>query len=159
MRGLRLPLPAAWRDRLEELAEHREKRDQVEGKRLYLQGKLRRLREVYIDGDLGRGEYNRRLADLEAELDALREPEALEVEEAGATLESLAEAWKDAPMRLRAEMLKAIFESVVIDVAARRLVCVKPYPPFAPLFRMDGLREKVGCFYVRDEDQEAGPTD
>ena len=53
-------------------------------------------------------------------------------------------------------MLRAIFESVVIDVADRRLVCVKPNPPFAPLFRMDGLSEKEGCFYVEEEGEEAG---
>ena len=55
-------------------------------------------------------------------------------------------------------MLKTIFESVVIDVAARRLVCVKPYPQFAPLFRMDGMEVSTdGCFYYREEDEEAGP--
>jgi hypothetical protein len=32
-------------------------------------------------------------------------------------------------------------------------VYVKPWPPFAPLFRMDGLEEKDGHFYVeRKED-------
>ena len=113
--------------------------------------------EVYIDGDLSRGEYNQRRAGLQTEIDALREPEAREVEEAGAALESLAEEWEGAPVRLRAEMLRTIFESVVVDVTARRLVCVKPYTQFAPLFRMDGLEEKEdGCFYVRGEDHEAG---
>ena len=81
------------------------------------------------------------------------------MERAGATLESLADAWEDAPLRLRAEMLRTIFESVVIDVAARRLVCVMPWPPFVALFRMDGMEEKEGCFYVGEEDEEAGPED
>jgi hypothetical protein len=124
-------------------------------KRTFGRGKLRRLRDVYVDGDLSRGEYDRRPADLQAEIDGLRQPEAPEVEEAGATLESLADAWESAPVRLRAEMLRTIFESVVIDVTARRLVCVKPYPQFAPLFGMDGLSEKEGGFYVEEEDQEA----
>jgi site-specific DNA recombinase len=155
-----LRLPDDWRERLAELAQHREEKGNIEGKRRYLRGKLRRLREVYIDGHLGRGEYTRRRAELEVELDALREPEAPEVEEAGATLESLADAWEGAPVRLRAEILRAIFESVIVDVAARRLVCVKPYPPFVPLFRMDGLIEKEGCFYVDEEEgQEAGSED
>jgi len=156
----RLRLPEDWRERLAELVENREEQESTEGKRRYLQGKLRRLREVYIDGDLGRGEYDPRRAQLQAQIDALQEPEAPEVEEAGATLESLADAWEDAPLRLRAEMLRTIFESVVIDVAARRLVCVKPWPPFVALFRMDGMEEKKdGCFYVEKEDQEARSED
>jgi hypothetical protein len=118
---------------------------------------VRNHEEVYIEGDLGRGEYDRRRAELQAEIDALRELEAPEVEEAGVTLESLADAWEDAPVRLRAEMLRTIFESVVIDVTARRLVCVKPWPQFAPLFRMDGLKEKEECFYVGEKDEEARP--
>ena len=42
-----------------------------------------------------------------------------------------------------------LWGGLVIDVAARRLVCVKPYPPFVPLFRMDGLSEKEGCLCRR----------
>ena len=45
-------------------------------------------------------------------------------------------------------MLGCIFEAIFVDVEAQRLVCVKPYAPFVPLFRMDGLEEKDdGCFY------------
>jgi hypothetical protein len=52
-------------------------------------------------------------------------------------------------------MLRLIFEGIYIDMIEKRLVCVKPYPQFAPLFRLDGLREKEGYFYVEEEDQEA----
>jgi hypothetical protein len=34
---------------------------------------------------------------------------------------------------------------------------LKPYPPFVPLFRMDGLKEKEECFYVGEEDEESRP--
>jgi hypothetical protein len=58
-----------------------------------------------------------------------------------------------APKRIQRDMLKVIFEAVYVDVLGRRLVCVKPYPQFTPLFRMDGLSEKEGYFYVeREED-------
>ncbi len=40
----RLRLPDDWRERLAELAGHREERENVDGKRSYLKGKLRRLR-------------------------------------------------------------------------------------------------------------------
>ena len=49
-------LPEDWRDRLEELAEHRGERDQVEGKRRYVQGKLRRLRDLCLESDTEKAE-------------------------------------------------------------------------------------------------------
>ncbi len=40
------------------------------------------------------------------------------------------------------DMLQALFEAVYRDSLKRRLVYVKPWPQFTPLFRMDRLREK-----------------
>ena len=57
----RLKLPDDWRERLAELAEHREERENLEGRRNYLRGKLRRLRELYLEGDFEKAEYNRQL--------------------------------------------------------------------------------------------------
>jgi hypothetical protein len=82
-------------------------------------------------------------------------PDTPEVEEAGETLESLGQAWANAPKRYQRDMLRLIFEGIYIDMIEKRLVCVKPYPQFAPLFRLDGLREKEGCFYVEEEDEKA----
>lgn len=44
---------------------------------------------------------------------------------------------------------------IYIDMNEQRQVCVKPSPPFTPLFRVDGMEEKEdGCFYY-EEDEEA----
>ena len=149
----RLVLPDDWRERLEELSEHQEERENIEGKRQYLEGKLRRLKFLYMEeGDLSEGEYRRRKADLQAQFDALQMPETPEVEQAGETLESLGQEWANAPKKYRRDMLGCIFEAIFVDVEAQRLVCVKPYPPFVPLFRMDGLEEKEdGCFYPGED--------
>jgi site-specific DNA recombinase len=152
----RLHLPDDWRERLKELSNHQEERRSVEGRRRYLQSKLRRLRELYLDGDFEKAEYNRRKVELQTELDALRMPDQPQIEQAGETLESLGAEWLDAPKRLQHEMLKVIFESVTVDIAGQQLVCVKPHAPFVPLFRMDGLEEKEdGCFYPLEE--KVGP--
>ena len=59
-------------------------------------------------------------------------------------------------MEHRRDMLRVIFEAVYVDVLGKRLVCVKPYPQFAPLFRMDGLEEMEDeCFYHEEEGTEA----
>jgi hypothetical protein len=149
----RLVLPEDWRERLEELAEHQEERENVEGKRRYLEGKLRRLKFLFMEeGDLSEGEYRRRKADLQAQLDALRPPETPKVEQAGETLETIGQEWANAPKKYRRDMLHCIFEAIFVDVEAQGLVCVKPYLPFVPLFRMDGLEEKEdGCFYPTEE--------
>ena len=67
----RLTLPDDWRERLQELTEHREERGKTEGKRQYLTGKIRRLRDLYLEGDFDKAEYNQRKADLQTQLDAL----------------------------------------------------------------------------------------
>lgn len=147
----RLRLPEDWRARLEELDAHQEERADLEGRRRYLQGKLRRARDLYLEGDYSRAEYSRLKADLQVQLEGLREPEAPEVQAAGATLEALADAYQGAPVALQAQMLKAIFAEVCVDLGARRVVAVKPWAPFVPLFRMDGLEEReTGVFYVRE---------
>lgn len=147
----RLRLPEDWRARLEELDAHQEERADLEGRRRYLQGKLRRARDLYLEGDYSRAEYSRLKADLQVQLEGLREPEAPEVQAAGATLEALAEEYQGAPVALQAQMLKAIFAEVCVDLGARRVVAVKPWAPFVPLFRMDGLEEReTGVFYVRE---------
>jgi hypothetical protein len=148
-----LILPDDWRERLEELSEHQEERENVEVKRRYLEGKLRRMKFLFMEeGDLSEGEYRRRKVDLQAQLDALQIPDTPEVEQAGETLESLGQEWANAPKKYRRDMLSCIFEAIYVDVEAKRLLCVKPYPPFVPLFRMDGLEEKEdGCFYPAED--------
>ena len=94
---------------------------------------------------------------LQRELDALRVPDASEVEEAGETLESLGREWVSAPKRYQRDMLRQTFQDVFMDMLQQWLVCVKPYPSLSPLFRLDGLIEKEGCFYV-DEEEEGQET-
>ena len=69
------------------------------------------------------------------------EPPAEKIEQAAETLESLGAEWANAPIRYRRDMLQVIFEAVYVDPLTRKLVCVKPYPPFVPLFRMDDWRK------------------
>ena len=153
---MRLRLPDDSRDRLEELANHRDERDTVEAKRQYLQSKLKRLRDLYVEGDYTKADYDRKRADLQSQLAALHVPDRPDVEQAGETLESLGREWASAPKRIQRDMLAVIFEAIYVDVAERRVVCVKPYPQFAPLFRMDGLEEREdGCFYWKEEHEEA----
>ena len=154
----RLQLPNDWRERLQELAEEGEERENLDGKRRYLEGRLRRLRDLYELGDYALGEYKAKRADLQAQLDAMKMPQRPAVQEAGETLETLGQEWANAPKQCKRDMLRVIFEAVYVDPLGRELVCVKPWPPFAALFRMDGLEEREGCFYVRERAKEVGSS-
>jgi hypothetical protein len=71
----------------------------------------------------------------------------------GEILAGLGQEWANAAKRYQRDMLRVISEAVYVDILGKRLVCVKPYPQFAPLFRTDGLKERNGCYYVADEGQ------
>jgi len=147
-----LILPDDWRERLIELAEHRDEQENVEEKRRYLERRFGRLKFIFLEGDMSEAEYRRQKTEMQTQLDALRTPKPPEVEKAGGTLESLGQEWADAPKKYSRDMLRCIFEEIVVDVEAQRLVYVKPYPPFVPLLRMDGLEEREdGWFYPRQE--------
>ena len=143
----RLRLPADWRSRLEAMAGESPDRDEQEQKRRNLEGKLRNLRAIFLDGDMNRDEYARRKLDIEGQLAGLQTPDVPAVQAAGETLENLATAWAKATLEIRGEMLRALFEFVVVDVTAARVVSVRPRPAFVVLFRMDGMyEEQEGCF-------------
>ena len=147
----RIRLPADWRGRLEALAAEREGVPDPARQRAHLQEKARRLRELYLDGEYSRAEYDRRRAEIRTGLAELEIPDRAATLQAGELLAGFGATWAAAPERLQAEMLRTIFESVVVDMRRRRLVCVRPWPVFAPLFRLDGLKEREGCFYVERE--------
>jgi site-specific DNA recombinase len=153
----RLRLPEDWRERLEELAGQADPAPDIEGQRCYLAGKLARLRDLYIEGDFDRAEYRRRRAGLQAQLDGLRAPEPSQIERAGELLADFGKIYAGAALALQRDMLRTMFEAVYLDIGAARVVCVKPWPEFAALFRMDGLWEvEDGCFWIEDEEQAAG---
>ena len=99
-----------------------------------LEGQLRRLGDLFVLGDLSKGEYEARRAELRAELARLVEadghgrPEVLErlqryLLDAGA-------AWDDADSGQRNRLARALFETVL--VRDRHLVAVRPRPEFQP---------------------------
>ena len=53
--------------------------------------------------------------------------------------------------------LRVIFEDVDVNAVGKRLVCVKPYPQFVALFRMDGLIEKGGVSMSRKKQKGLDP--
>lgn len=153
-----LRMPDDWQDRILELANHRQERDQADRQRQQLKAKLRRLRELYIEGDFDRPEYDRRKAELQVQLDALQLPEQPDVIRAGEYLTTLAGLWDKGTVAQRHRLLQGMILKAHVDLVDNRVLCVEPHPEFMVLFRqIEGLEErKDGCYYFRDETEPQG---
>lgn len=141
----RLRVLDGWRERLVELASEDEDRANAERTRRRLEGRMRRLRELYIEGDVEKGEYTARKLDLEEELLgvylSLREAP---VREAAETMETLQVAWEDAPVERRRQMLGTMVKRIYVDMETGRVVRLEPWPPFARLFELTEVSDEVG---------------
>ena len=104
--------------------------------------RIRRLREVCLEGDLPRDQYNKRKRSLETELASLIIPDVNATREAGRLLEELPTLWGEAYLGERRKLLTAMLEAVYIDtVEERAMVALKPKPAFRALFQIATTRE------------------
>lgn len=141
----RLRLPEDWRARVVELVNEEDDRASAERAKRRLEGKVRRLRELYIEGDVEKGEYTARKVALEEELLgvylSLRDAP---VREAAATMETLQVAWEQASVELRRQMLGTMVRAMFVDMESGRVVRLDPWPPFARLFELMEVGDEVG---------------
>ena len=49
-----------------------------------------------------------------------------------------------------------IFEAIRVDTLAGKVICVRPYAPFMPLFRMDGVEEREDGRFYNEEREKPG---
>jgi hypothetical protein len=133
----RFELPAGWkRFVLDAAAERQPGHVDVEGQRTRLQGRLSRLKELYIWGDVAREEYQRERRAIEEELANLAPPEPGEdrLDRISAYLERLPAAWADADYAQRNQLANIVYEELGVD--GPRVEYVKPRPEMEPLFQI-----------------------
>jgi len=113
--------------------------------RAVLRGKLDRLRDVYLDGDLGDIEYRQRKAAILDQLAALpadTKPDNDAADLLATYLGDLASAWTVATPTERNAIARALFTSVVVD--NRTAVACVPRPDLEPFFRMLAVKPSDG---------------
>ena len=115
----------------------RESRDRLRSRerRGQLEERKRRLGRAYVDGHYSDDEYRRQMKAIDDEMDSLVVPEASAAEEAGYLIEQLPELWREATLEQRRRLLLTMLEAVYVDAKdERRIVAIRPKPPFMPVF-------------------------
>lgn len=116
-----------------------------------IQRKLDRLREAYLDGELGRREYQQRKETLTLELAAMPaegESPARLAEHLADYLADMADLWGKSTVEERNRIARLLFAEAVVE--NRTVVAVKPRPELLPFFRTvtwcvggsDGIRTR-----------------
>ena len=111
----------------------------------------RRLREVYLDGDLPPDQRGERKRNLGTQLASLITPDVDAAQEAGKLLEELATLWQEADLGERCRLLKAMLEAVYVDpVEERAIVALQLKPSFRALFQIATTRAGSGVILYKE---------
>ena len=135
-------LPDAWMDRMLSRLHLADELKRIKQDRKRVEEQLRRLREVYLEGDLAGEEYRLRKQRLEDQLGALVVPGIDAAKEAAALLENLPALWEQADLTQRHKLLRTMLDAVYVDtVEEKSIVAIRPKPAFRPLFEIATTRE------------------
>ena len=125
--------------------------ERVKKQRMAVQEKLRRMAKTYRDGLFPDEEYSRQKRLLEMELESLVVPQASAAEEAGKLLMDLPRLWAGANLEERRKLLLAMLDAVYVDAKEeKRIVGIKPKPPFRPIFQVATTKEGSGVLLMKE---------
>ena len=146
-----LVLPEAWMDRILARIQIEDENQRVEGERVRVQERLRRLGRAYVDGLYSDQDYQRQKRELEEHLVGLVVPEMEATQQAGRLLEDLPQLWAEAILTERRRLLLTLLEAVYIDAKdEHRVVAIRPKPAFRPLLEIAATREGSGVILVTE---------
>jgi DNA invertase Pin-like site-specific DNA recombinase len=149
-----LSMPGDWRTRINELVASDTEVVNLEKRRNDLRGQLRRLNYQFEQGLIEESDvpaYEKRAQKLIREINSLVVPDTHHLLETGEQVVAFGSAWAKADKAHRHAMLKEMFEAVYVDTDEKRIVGVKPYAEFVPLFRQTGMVERDYSFVLENE--------
>ncbi len=141
-------VPAATQDRLLNLWRHYQSRDvSMATTRIRLQRKLRRLKELYLEGDLTKKEFQDQKANVTDELAALPlegNPDNDDGARLASYLSDVSRAWLVATPEERNKLARQLFLCVVVK--NKTAVAVIPRPDVRPFFSLVAVKlDKKEC--------------
>ncbi len=140
-------IPHDWRTRLtEEYGQRGDDGEEVAAKRKATEGRLARLKDLFLLGDIARDAYmaeRDRLQKEIADLSPRVAPAGNDLDDFVGLLGDIARTWQEATPAQRNQMARVLFEEVVIN--DERVTAVKPRPELAGFFALDRQHRDGTC--------------
>jgi hypothetical protein len=125
-------------------------------KRLALEERLRRLRDLYEFGDVDRNEYLVRRQEIQLQLAELTPEPLPDLDEAEKVLNDFSLFWRDqSNAEEKRQMLQLVFERVWLDEG--RVVAVRPKHAFAPFFQKRARKRAAKARCKERERRDSNP--
>lgn len=112
-----LKLPKGWQKRVLEHFSDQENPSEALKTRASIEGKLMRLQEIYVVGDISKSDYEARRKGLRSELDSLTSLTArgIDIKRMGEMLEDMSNIWSVATLPEQKKVLQMIYRNVYIE--------------------------------------------
>lgn len=125
-------LPEDWREQVLLMLSDENSLAEFERKRRSLVERMKRLKKLYLDGDIDAEEYTREKRRIQSGLERLVPPRWVRIEEAAQLLEQWDQVWQNASFKEKKTLLRMMLEAV--NLKDRSVVSIKPRSTFRPLF-------------------------
>jgi len=151
-----IELRPKWLEEVLAIISLKDEVERVKEERGKAEEKLRRMARAYVDGLFPDGEYHRQKRLLEMELESLVVPQASAAEEAGKLIQDLPRLWDGANQEERRKLLLTMLDAVYVDAKQeKRIVAIKPKPPFRPVFHVAATKEGSGVILLNEPPENA----
>jgi len=129
-----LALREDWKRRILERLSSESDHTRVARERATLEARLRRLTEMYIEGNIPKENYLERQRAAKERLESLVIPEVDAALVAGTMLGDLRSVWEGATIKQRNRLLASMADAVLLDPESRSVVGLVPRPAFREVF-------------------------
>jgi DNA invertase Pin-like site-specific DNA recombinase len=134
-----IELPRAWKERALELANAENNLLDLRLLRRSLEGRHKRVVELYKDGDIDRVEYERESRIIQNQLKTVAPAEVTIYELSIADFERFGDIWSAATPEEKAELLGRMLDSYYVDFRTGQMLEIVPKPGFRPVFEATGI--------------------
>lgn len=133
-------LPQRWKERALELASAGNNVFDLRLLRRSLEGRRRRVVELYKDGVMDRAEFDREIQIIENQLRTAAPVDVTLAELSIADFERFGDVWDAATPEQRAELLGQMIESLYVDFNTGQALEIVPKPAFRCVFQATAVR-------------------
>jgi len=146
-----MELGPKWLEEVLAIISLKDEVERVREERNRVEEKLRRMARAYMDNLFPDEEYHRQKRLLEMELESLAVPQANAAEEAGNLIQDLPRLWTEANLTERRKLLLTMLDAVYVDAKQeKRIIAIKPKPPFRPVFHVAATKEGSGVILLNE---------